>query len=260
MNDGPWHFTMRELQRMFFAPRLWAALAGVAVLAGLVGPFGTYAELRLPARLAYWSAIVVPTWFAGVGTTYALSQLFSPRRRPGRLAYAAFGAIGGLPVAATVYVVNALAFERLAAIPFLPLLLYCVAISAVVSWLVAMASSQSGTAPAAAEIPAAPPRPRILDRLPPHLRAPLSHMSMQDHYVDIRTDRGGALVLMRLADAISEADGVAGLRIHRSHWVATGAVAATLRRDGRLLLKMKDGTELPVSRSYLDQVRAAGLG
>ncbi|MDP3895178.1 MAG: LytTR family DNA-binding domain-containing protein, partial [Mesorhizobium sp.] len=252
MNDGPWHFTMRELQRMFFAPRLWAALAGVAVLTGLVGPFGTYDELRLPARLAYWAAIVVPTWFAGVGTTYVLSKILSPRRQPGRLAYAAFGALAGLPVAATVYVVNLIAFENLAVIPFRPLLLYCAAISAVVSWLVAMASSQSVAAPAApgaTEIPAAPPRPRILDRLPPHLRAPLSHMSMQDHYVDIHTDRGGALVLMRLADAISEADGVAGLRIHRSHWVATGAVAATLRRDGRVLLRMKDGTELPVSRS-----------
>lgn len=82
---------------------------------------------------------------------------------------------------------------------------------------------------------------------------------MQDHYVEIRTDKGGALVLMRLADAIAETEGVAGLQIHRSHWIAIGQVAQSVRLGGRLMLKMKDGTMLPVSRSYIEEVRAAGL-
>ena len=84
-------------------------------------------------------------------------------------------------------------------------------------------------------------------------------MTMQDHYVDIRTDRGGTLVLMRFVDAIAETNGVEGLQVHRSHWVALGRIAQTVRLGGRPMLKMEDGTMLPVSRSYFDAVRAAGL-
>ncbi len=82
---------------------------------------------------------------------------------------------------------------------------------------------------------------------------------MQDHYVDVRTDKGGTLVLMRLADAIAETEGVAGLQIHRSHWVALEGIEKAVRRDGRLLLRMRDGTELPVSRTFAPAVREAGF-
>lgn len=82
---------------------------------------------------------------------------------------------------------------------------------------------------------------------------------MQDHYVDVHTDKGNTLVLMRLADAIAEMEGVSGMQIHRSHWVALDAVAGSLRKDGRLFLRMTDEKLLPVSRSSLDAVRVAGL-
>lgn len=41
--------------------------------------------------------------------------------------------------------------------------------------------------------------------------------------------------------------------------VASEAVAEAVRRDGRLFLRLDDGTELPVSRSYVSDVREAGL-
>jgi DNA-binding LytR/AlgR family response regulator len=255
-------FTMRELQRVSTAPRAWAAVAGVSVLLGLVGPFGTYDGLRLPARLAYWAATVTATWFVGFAVVALLARLWSGGRDAGMPAYALFGAVAGVPVTLVVWALNAAVFEG-EAIPFLPLLAYVVAIAAVVSAVVALFIAQHEKALAAAApqpaATAAPRRPRILDRLPPHLRGALSHMTVQDHYVDIRTDRGGALVLMRLADAIAEAEPVEGLQIHRSHWVAADQIAQSVRMGGRLMLKMKDGTLLPVSRSYLDAVRSAGL-
>ena len=102
-------------------------------------------------------------------------------------------------------------------------------------------------------------RPKLLDRLPQRLRGDITYLSMQDHYVDVHTEKGSTLVLMRLADAIAEVEGVPGLQIHRSHWVALDAVAGSLRRDGRLFLRMSDETLLPVSRSWFEAVRAAGL-
>lgn len=262
MSDGPLHFTMRELQRMFFAPRFWALIVGASVLLGLTGPFGTYDGLGLPARLAYWAATVVATYFAGGATVFLLVELSWPGRARQAWQYALGGVVSGLPVAAVVWGINTAVFGTGPndGIAFLPLLGYCVLIAALVATLIATFTRQyRHIEAAAAASPPGPPRPRILDRLPPHLRGALSHMTVQDHYVDIRTDKGGALVLMRLADAIAETGGVEGLQIHRSHWVASDRVAQAVRVGGRQMLKMRDGTLLPVSRSYLDAVRAAGL-
>ncbi|HTV67629.1 MAG TPA: LytTR family DNA-binding domain-containing protein [Rhizobiaceae bacterium] len=265
MADSPLHFTMRELQRLFITPHFWAALAGTSVILGLVGPFGTYDGLHLPARLAYWAAMAAASYLAGFTAVTFLAAWFSPDGQGSTIAFALYGAIAGMPVGVIVWAINVSIYGFGNTIELLPLTLYCIAISAVVSPLVEVFSRRVAVAEQAAQDTPAPgtaetsKRPRILDRLPANLRGNLSHLSMQDHYVDIRTDRGGTLVLMRLADAIAETEGVEGLRIHRSHWVAKDAVKGTSRQDGRLFLEMKDGTLLPVSRSYADQVKAAGL-
>ncbi|MFN6942712.1 MAG: LytTR family DNA-binding domain-containing protein, partial [Parvibaculum sp.] len=58
---------------------------------------------------------------------------------------------------------------------------------------------------------------------------------------------------------IAETEGMEGMQVHRSHWVANGAVVRSARRDGRVYLQLADGSEIPVSRSYLKPVREAGL-
>ena len=90
-------------------------------------------------------------------------------------------------------------------------------------------------------------------------RGTLVSLSVTDHYVEVATSKGRALVLIRLSDAIKETSPTAGLRIHRSHWVALEAVVRVLRLDGRLVVELKDGRRLPVSRSYAGDLRAAGL-
>lgn len=260
MSDGPLHFTMREMQRIFFAPRFWAAIAGASVLLGLIGPFGTYDQLALPARLAYWAAVAVSTYFIGGACVFAFVRTASPGRMPGAAMFGLAGALAGIPVALVVWGINALVFTAPGdGIDLLPLAAYTIAIAAIVSALLAVfgrlyeqAKSSGATAPE-------PKRPRIVDRLPPAQRGRLTRMSMQDHYVDVRTTKGGGLVLMRFADAVAEADAAEGLQIHRSHWVAKDAVEKTVRRDGKLFLKLADGAELPVSRSFQAAVKAAGL-
>lgn len=76
---------------------------------------------------------------------------------------------------------------------------------------------------------------------------------------EVTTEKGKALVLMRLSDAIRETPPTPGLQIHRSHWVAVDAVARTVRTGDKLLVELKDGRRLPVSRSYTRDVRDAGL-
>ena len=110
--------------------------------------------------------------------------------------------------------------------------------------------------PAIAVVQAPPP---ILERIPHPQRGALMALSVQDHYVEVVTEKGTSLVLMRLSDAIKETGAVAGLQIHRSHWVARDAVKRVIRTDGKVSVELRSGIRLPVSRGYLDAVKAAGL-
>jgi DNA-binding LytR/AlgR family response regulator len=102
-------------------------------------------------------------------------------------------------------------------------------------------------------------RPELLDRLPEKLNgAELHAIEAEDHYLRLHTDRGSALVLMRLADAMAELEGLEGARTHRSWWVARDAVLHASRGRGRALLKLKGGLEAPVSRTYAPLLRRAG--
>ncbi len=262
MADGPLHFTMRELQRYFFAPPFWAAIGGASVLLGLIGPFGTYDALALPGRLAYWAAIAVSTYFLGGACVFLFVRLISPDRMPGAVMFALAGAIAGIPVTLAVWGLNAIVFgvNPVHSIALMPLAAYTIVIAAIVSMLLAVFGRMFEEAKGGEDaVTRETRRPGIIERLPPSQRGQLSHMSMQDHYVDVRTDKGGGLVLMRFADAVAESEGVDGLQIHRSHWVARDAVAEAVRRDGKLFLRLTDGTELPVSRSFQSAVKEAGL-
>jgi hypothetical protein len=266
VKDGIVQFTMRELQAVLRSPLLWSALAAAGLVLGIAGPFGTFETLPLPARLAYWSAITVATYLTGFLSVTVLNGLFPGRRRTA-LRDGAFGVLAGLPVAAIVWLANQWIFPA-GGIGFMTLLAYVTVVTALASAVVAgfalrlEAPDEAGPAPpeaAPARQTSVPERPPLLDRLPVELRGRLRRLSMQDHYVEVVTDRGAHLVLMRMSDAIAETGGIDGLQIHRSHWVAREAVRDSVRRGDRLMLRLADGTELPVSRSRVRAVRDAGI-
>lgn len=99
---------------------------------------------------------------------------------------------------------------------------------------------------------------RLLDRLDPELRGALWAISVRDHYVDVQTERGTASLLMRFSDAIAEA-GVPGAQVHRSHWVAWGAVEAPVPEGTKLFLQLKSGARVPVSKNHRPKLEARGL-
>lgn len=103
-------------------------------------------------------------------------------------------------------------------------------------------------------LPAAPPMSPLALRLPPALRGRILCLEMEDHYVRVHTDRGSALVLMRLGDAIAEAHPVQGRQVHRSWWVSDEAVEA-FERNGRTgAVRLVNGARAPVSQRYLRSV------
>jgi hypothetical protein len=109
------------------------------------------------------------------------------------------------------------------------------------------------------EPPAAPREPRFLARLPAKLRdAEVWAVEAEDHYLRLHTSKGQDLILMRLSDAVDELAGLDGAQVHRSWWVARNAVDDVQRGDGRAVLTLKDGSEVPVSRTHARRLRQTG--
>lgn len=109
-------------------------------------------------------------------------------------------------------------------------------------------------------MPVVAPQPRLLDRLAPEQRGRLYWISVRDHYVDVGTSQGVSSLLLRLSDAMVETAGEEGGQVHRSHWVAWGAVTSAERQRGKMVLILSDGARIPVSKTYRAEVEARGIG
>ncbi|MCW5744888.1 MAG: LytTR family transcriptional regulator [Alphaproteobacteria bacterium] len=130
----------------------------------------------------------------------------------------------------------------------------------------AAVTSDPAAVPSAAAIPAAAPTPAstqsdaFLRRLPAPLGRDLLALEMEDHYARVHTALGSTLILLRLRDAVAELGDDSGLQVHRSWWVAHNAVAHTERDGGKLVLVLRNGLRVPVSKTYRDAVKAARWG
>lgn len=268
------HSTLREMQALAFSPRFWGLILLATAVLGVTGPFGTYERLTLLPRLAYWLALALATFTAGYAAVRFVGEaLFEGRAVPSVVRALITGLAAGVPIALVVTIFDWAALS--ARVPdtstAFTLFLSCALIAAALSLASVLIESETSadTEPPTASTPVASDtymptrqhaaRPPLLERLPAALRGRLTSLSMQDHYVEVHTDKGSTLILMRMADAIRETEGEAGLQIHRSHWVAMDAIAGMARRDGKLTLKLKNGTQLPVSRSFVKAVREAGF-
>ena len=98
------------------------------------------------------------------------------------------------------------------------------------------------------------PSGRFLDRLPVEVGRDVVYLKVNGHYINVITTAGSAAVLMRLADAVAEL-GDLGLQVHRSFWVASRHVTEVFRREGRTVVQVTGGAEVPVSRTFLAAVR-----
>ena len=226
---------------------------------GWLGPYGTYQLAPLP-RFAYWLIGIQVIGMMAIGCMTLL-------RRTGRLggwplpAQAAVGALltalpGSLVAIGLRYV-----FATPPAFTAAALLQIYVSVS-VIALLVAVPMSVilSGRRAAPSDLDAAPDAEGspFLRRIPEKLGTDLLSIATEDHYLRVTTERGSDLILLRLSDALAELDAGAGLRVHRSYWVARRAVASVERNGHRTVLRLLDGTEIPVSRSYLGALREAG--
>ncbi len=258
VTDTPLHLAKRELQRLLTSPKVWIGVLAVGLIAGLSGPFGTIDHLSPLPRLIYWILLSASAFFVGSGVGTFVHSALRPRL-PDLVTTLAAGLCVGIVLTAILAAINRVIFGISPLDP--EHLLGTFANVGVISLIVTVAFVAFDRLDETPDDTPETPRPAdaLLRRLPLEKRGPLLSLSATDHYVEVTTPNGSDLVLMRLSDAIELATGVDGLQVHRSHWVARAAVAGTRRDNGRLMLRLTDGRDIPVSRTYVSAVKDAGL-
>ena len=261
-------FALREArQRIRIRYQVLGLAAAIAVLAWL-GPFDTWGRLSLPDRVAFWTLATSVNW--GFGLVLGSIAGFALEWR-GLLAWAAAvaagSAVAAVPGTAVVWLLVAAfmdyrmtGFAEIASLYSQVIAIHLV-LNGLVTWLIywkrrpdGAAGETASTLPSSDEARSAP----FLERIPERLGRNLLHLHMQDHYVEVHTDEGSDLLLLRFRDAIRELDGLDGAQVHRSHWVARAAVAGVERRNGRIALRLVNGNRVPVSRSFAPALRDRG--
>lgn len=98
---------------------------------------------------------------------------------------------------------------------------------------------------------------RLQDHLSPAIRGRVLHMLAENQYVRVVTEKGEELIRLPLSEAVSLVPEDAGIRVHRSHWIAHDRMAGVRFEGGNPKLITVDGSQLPVSRARVGDVRSA---
>lgn len=247
VNDAV-QLALREKQGVTIPLAIWAM---ATLICAVAGPFGTLEALGLWGRTAYWAAVIG----ISVGFSTILSRMTFGSALKSLISWSLFVVVlGGL-----VWGINAVVFPGWQdAVSVIQLLVY-VAVVVVLVHGVFFLIDLARPAPSETSGTEIDPQTRFLRRLPLAERGPLVRIEAQDHYLKVVTGRGSALILLRMNEAVEELANVAGLQVHRSHWIALNAVTAHRREKGRDLLILSDGAEVPVSRSNRAAAQEAGL-
>jgi hypothetical protein len=227
----------------------------VAMAAGaffaLSGAFGT-GDTPFGRRVAYWLLLMTLGYFWGA---FVARFFFGPGRPEGNvwLKSVIASVTMSIPFTAVVWIASRTLFNARIPLEGLPILFGSVMVVSLVMTTLYLLVERPR------ETHASSRPPKFLERLPLKLRgAEIWAVEAEDHYLRLHTSKGQDLILLRLADAVAELEGIEGAQVHRSWWVARDAIADARRSDGRATLTLKDGSQVPVSRTHAGRLREQG--
>lgn len=94
---------------------------------------------------------------------------------------------------------------------------------------------------------------RIGDRQFPLIN--VIYLNAQEHYIQIAMQTDKVMIRARLCDAVAQTTPSQGLQPHRSWWVAVTARPSLTKEDGKPVLKLSDGTIVPIAAARLKEVQ-----
>ncbi len=237
---------------LFHLLRHGVAAAGLGLLLGFLGPFGTYPAFGRIERYAFWFGLSITGYVCGflawklVGNTPRLAQPSAP------LVVLLAGLLSAVPQTFVVFWTMSLVQPgRTASVATLALLFVAVAaVQLILLTAMVLVDRMLLSVPDRTETGQVA-RVGLAESRPLALEA-------QDHYVRVHEMHGSKLVLKRLSDAVAEVSDVEGLQIHRGWWVASAAVAGTFVENGKRWVQLANGLKVPVSRTRTRTVLSQG--
>jgi len=231
----------------------------LVVTMSVAGPFGTYLELTPVNRVMYWVGVII-----GVGLCFELVAFLmlthqGLARVPYYLRLCMAVAFASLPGALIVTAFESVFRAIDPSWAFFSTIWFFVALIGLVmtlveygplsrAWVEAAASRRRDHMPMSAAEPGPDRGSVFLDRLRPETGRDLVSISVEDHYLNVRTRTGRETLLLRLKDAEMELEDWPGMRVHRSHWVSLDSVRALDRSGHSWSVTLENGQVLPVSR------------
>jgi len=239
--------TMATISHLRGSP-FWIVTSAVIIICFLSGPFGTFEALPNGFRLVYWALIVLSTSILALWA----QMLIKVRNWTAPIIIVLVSAVFGLFAALLVILLSLTLLPPIQSYPgHIALFGYSFPSAMIVFLFSALLSRADASAPKTSQ------RPSLFARLEKHPNAQqILSLSAQDHYVEVITELGSELCLIRLNDAIAETKPLEGFQIHRSHWVAKSAVEKLEVKGSSGQVRLHDGRALKVSQSRLTEFRA----
>jgi DNA-binding LytR/AlgR family response regulator len=261
-------FTMRETPYIRSIPRQLPWVLGLAVVMAVTGPFGLYDTASLGMRLVYFGTTGVLIWLQLLGFAILLAQVEAFQRWSIAARMVLAGVLAAIPGTVEIIILLNWLLHPVPFRVFLQIYPQTAFLTATIAVMIGLFieqrlhSNADNERARVAALPAADvPKdatPDFFRRVPPALGRDLLALEMEDHYLRIHTALGNDLILLRLRDALAELGTSRGRQVHRSWWVAEGAVASAERDQRRPMLVLRNGLRVPVSKTFRDQVKQAG--
>lgn len=242
---------LKELAAEFRSPAPWVSWFGLSVVVSIAGPFGSYGALSAFERVLFWTPVIALSVFLGSAVSALVHRRWN--RKDTIQSSAMIAGLNCLVLAPTLYLLM---------IFVLPDSLDNIVNAGEIVLLIASVSMgicalRGSVSPSLVDPqPVVVKVPRLLRRIDPDLHGDIWAITVRDHYVDVQTSRGRASLLMRFSDAMDEVDCQEGAQVHRSHWVAWAGVDSVNREGGKVILQLKSGHQIPVSRNHRAKVDA----
>lgn len=271
VNGSEAQLTAHELLQFFRQPTTVACFALAAVALFVFQPFPELAVLPVAEQVVFWGITFPGSFLIYLGTSLLLAHRF--RRGRTLIGHVVASVIVGLvsPELAVALGMdpNATApADRLLVCGFvlvsgvaLEFLIVTYVLPAYLRGLAETVEDAPADLPGFADVtPNAEGQAVVL--LGRRFRLPeLLLVSSEEHYVHIHTVAGRHMLRGRISDIEAQLPDAWGLRIHRSHWVASRSVRALHKARDGWTLELSDGQTLPVARARREAVAewVAGL-
>ena len=267
-SDRPLLFALRQLRATMSRPVYWVINLAVVLVAAMAGPYFTLERFSFPERLVFWGTTLLGSAMIMTFLSIYAFRLTASRNWNWVLVSLVAGIAGVLPVMGTLYLGQGLttgfAPGWLTWAPFGSLLISVappvIGVALVVNLIIELQDAERCNPAADTTDPM--PAPELIltalhKKLPQHLGHDVVTVRAQDHYVEVTTPKGSAMVLMRLNDAVELLAPLNGLQVHRSWWVNLAHVTGTEPGSNGPVIVTSTDARIPVGRSYRSAFREA---